>query len=68
MLLQPLCELVTDALQMQPHAGIESELRLVKSTVLVCAFASHLFAYVSHGCDELDIFTRLFGSAVSSRH
>ena len=68
MLLHPLCEPVTDALQMQPQVGIELELRLVKSTVLVCAFVSHLSAYVSHRCDELNVFTRLFGSAVSYLH
>ena len=53
---------------MQPQVGIELELRLAKSAVLVCAFVSHLLAYVSRGRAELVIFTRLFGSVVISSH
>ena len=68
MLLHPLCKLVTDALQMQLQLEIGLELRLVKSIVLVCAFVSHLSACVSHGCDEQDVFARLFGSAVTSHN
>ena len=56
MLLHPLCELVTDAGQV----GIGLELRLARSTVLVCAFVSHEFVYVSHGCVELLVFPGLF--------
>ena len=41
---------------MQPQVGIELELRLAKSMVAVCVFVSHLFAYVSHGRAELDLF------------
>ena len=71
MLLHPLCQrhwLLTNALQMQLQVGIELELRLAKPTVPVCAFVSHLIAYVSRGRAEVVLFTRLFGSAVISRH
>ena len=71
MLLHSLCQhhwLLTDALQMQLQVGIELELLLVKSAVPVCAFVSHLLAYVSFGCTELVIITRQFGSVVISRH
>ena len=71
MLLHPLSQchwLLTDALQMQPQVGIELELRLAKSKVLVCAFVSHLLAYVSRGHAELVIIPRLFGSVVISCH
>ena len=71
MLLHPLCQrhwLLNDALQMQPQVRIKLELRLVKPAVPVCAFVSHLLAYVSRGHAELLIFTRLFGSVVISRH
>ena len=53
---------------MQLQVRIELGLRLAKSVVPVCAFASHLIAYVSRGRAELVIFTRLFGSVVISRH
>ena len=52
---------------MQLQVGIELELRLAKSSVPVCAFVSHLLAYMSHGHAELDVFTRLLGSAVIFR-
>ena len=71
MLLHPLCQhdwLLTDALQMQLQVGIELELRLAKAAVPVCAFVSHLLAYVSRGCGELVVFTRLFSSVVISCH
>ena len=58
MLLHPLCELVTDVRQVE----IGLKLRLEKSTVLVCAFMSHLFVYVSHRHAELLVFPRLFDS------
>ena len=70
MLLHPLCPrhwLLSDALQMQPQVGIELELRLAKSAVLVCAFASHMLAYVSRGHAELVVFTCLFDFVVISR-
>ena len=71
MLLHPLCQhcwLLTDALQMKPQVGIELELRLSESSVPVCAFVSHLLAYVSRGRAELVVFTCLFDSVVISRH
>ena len=71
MLLHPLCQrhwLLTDALQMQPQVVMELELRLAKSVVPMGTLVGHLFTYVSRGCAELVIFTRLFGSVVISRH
>ena len=71
MLLHSLCQhhwLLTDVLKMQHQVGIELELLLAKSAVPVCAFVSHLLAYVSRGRAELVVFTHLFGSVVISRH
>ena len=71
MLLHLLCQhhwLLTDALQMQSQVGIELKLRLAKSAVPVCAFVSHLLAYVSRGRAEQVVLTRLFGSVVISHH
>ena len=53
---------------MQPQVKIELELRLAKATVSVYAFVTHMLASVSRGRAELVVFTRLFDSAVISRH